>query len=648
MSVDIISPAPPAVVNFEVLKGFTITPLPGNSTACPDTHFLCPADGYCLPVYLRCNGFIDCTGNADEVHCNSYTCPGFYRCRKGGHLSVCVHVSHLCDGTFHCPLHDDELWCGLVCPQYCVCHGMAFTCSRAFQVVDHPNLRYLEAAGSGILLGDVLQNTMLVHLGVRSCGWVNLTVITLPNLLSLDLSDNVLSHISFIYFSNVYHLQRLVLAYNPLNRQFSDFNDRLQLTSLNFVNLSRTPLESLSFKNLSTMMPSLKVMDLSYSKLKAIYGRSSFMSLQVLDLRGCPVIHFSRDFMKSMNLLVRVYSENFKLCCPVVLPEYFRGDCVAPSDEISSCEALLKSDIYRCALALFSLLALTGNLGSIAYRFVFTSETIKHGFSIFVMHLCVSDCLMGAYLAMIGVADRVYLGSYLWSDVLWKSSVTCSIAGFISLLSSEVSAFLICLITLDRFLALRFPFSQVRFRARSTNVACLIVWTLGLILAATPLLPVTSHWEFYSQTGVCIPLPITRADFAGHGYSFGVMIVCNLVMFVLTALGQAFIYWSVRRNSICKEHQDKGKDHRDKVIAIRLFSIAMSDFLCWFPIGLCGVLARIGVVIPGEVNVALAIFVLPLNSALNPFIYTLNLIQEKRRKAREDRFQRFVISLLKA
>ena len=63
--------------------------------------------------------------------------------------------------------------------------------------------------------------------------------------------------------------------------------------------------------------------------------------------------------------------------------------------------------------------------------------------------------------------------------------------------------------------------------------------------------------------------------------------------------------------------------------------IVVSDFFCWFPIGSLGLLASTGTAIPGEVNVAMAIFVLPLNSALKPFLYTLKMIHEKRQNARE-------------
>ncbi|KAL8585873.1 hypothetical protein ACOMHN_056468 [Nucella lapillus] len=131
------------------------------------------------------------------------------------------------------------------------------------------------------------------------------------------------------------------------------------------------------------------------------------------------------------------------------------------------------------------------------------------------------------------------------------------------------------------------------------------------------------------------------------------MIVCNLVLFMLIAVGQSLIYWSVRSNAISeqkKKDMNKGSEgvkSKEAIIAIRLLTVAMSDFLCWFPIGLCGLLAAVDVVISGEVNVAMAIFVLPLNSALNPFLYTLNIILEKRKKAQELRLQNILHAHLK-
>nr|KAG5695380.1 hypothetical protein BaRGS_033593 [Batillaria attramentaria] len=93
---------------------------------------------------------------------------------------------------------------------------------------------------------------------------------------------------------------------------------------------------------------------------------------------------------------------------------------------------------------------------------------------------------------------------------------------------------------------------------------------------------------------------------------------------------------SVRRNSF----QSDKSNAKDATIARRLTTIVLTDFLCWFPVSCLGLQAFTGTPIPSEVNVALAIFVLPLNSALNPFLYTLNIVLEKRRKAREARDSR--------
>ena len=110
------------------------------------------------------------------------------------------------------------------------------------------------------------------------------------------------------------------------------------------------------------------------------------------------------------------------------------------------------------------------------------------------------------------------------------------------------------------------------------------------------------------------------------------MIILNFVLFLLIAVGQTLIYWSVRSNSISSS---KKTGSRDVTIARRLTTIVLSDFLCWFPVGLLGVLASTGTAIPGELNVAVAIFVMPFNSALNTFVYTFNVLMEKRQKAQE-------------
>ena len=639
---------PPALVNFNalsILDSLTITPLrsgDNQSVVCPESHFQCPGEGYCLPVYVICNGVYDCPGRQDEAACDGFTCPGFYRCRGS---RVCLHASQVCDSMYQCPQRDDELFCDLTCPESCTCHGRSFFCNQTFPCLKYPDLRYLHARGSALSPRDLRNNSMLIFLSLAACRVQVMDDFVFPNLHALDLSDNQIADVRVTYLESMPNLQVLFLGGNPVVSLFSDNEKNLSsFAMLKWLDLSRVKIRVIDVSVLSAF-PNLAKLNMSQSGVNTVEKGSlqTVTNLRQLDVRGCPLTQIPEDLFLGLDKLQAVFSDNYKLCCPATLPTGFNLDrCVAAFDDISSCDALLRSDLYRVILFIFASLALLGNLGSFFTRAIVFKSSGKSGFAVFVTHLSLSDFLMGLYLAIIGIADRLYLGTYLWNDVGWKHSAACRLAGFISLLSSEVSAFIVCLITLDRFIALRFPFSSLRFGKRSAVVACVLTWVVGTLIAAFPFTPPVRHWHFYSQTGICIPLPITRQDFAGHNYAFGVMIILNFVLFVLIASGQASIFFSIRANRMTVT--DTTRKSTDTTIARRLITIAVSDFLCWFPIGLLGMLGAQGHPVPGEVNVAMAIIVLPLNSALNPFLYNLNMLLEKRQKVREKTLLRSIVA----
>ena len=621
---------PPAIISLDGHGDFTQKPLSENE-ACPDTHFRCAGESaYCLPVYLRCNQVYDCPGQEDEADCGTYRCPSFYRCRSS---MVCVHAVHMCDGVFQCPEHDDEVFCQLSCPEGCRCQGLAFVCSLSFEAHLHPNLRFLDARNSGMSLGDLVHHFYLIQLNLAHCGIEKLPRMAFHNLVKLDLSENGIKFVDMNSFQKLENLRVLILHNNPIS-SISCVGCTFDHMFLQHVDLSNSQLREFDtgpFANFSNV----QYFNLSSSPIHIIgeVGFSETPRLQVLDMRNIPLASFPKTMIKNLHGLRTVYAENYKLCCKATLPDYFDlNKCFAPTDEISSCEELLRSNLYRFFLWIFASMSILGNLGSFVYRLCSKERASKVGFDVLVTNLSVSDFLMGVYLVIIGAADRLYHGNYIWHDKSWKSSVLCQIAGCLSLLSSEVSAFIICLITLDRLLVFRYPFSAVRFRRQSAKIACGIAWAIGFALAVIPFLPMTYHWRFYGQTGICIPLPITRNIVNGRRYSFAIMSVLNLILFVLIAVGQVFIFLSVRHNSIAS---DPTRQSRDIAIARTLATIVLTDFLCWFPIGLLGLLASVGVPIPDEVNVGIAIFVLPLNSALNPFLYTLNMQMERRRRATE-------------
>lgn len=69
------------------------------------------------------------------------------------------------------------------------------------------------------------------------------------------------------------------------------------------------------------------------------------------------------------------------------------------------------------SVPVFASLALIGNVGSLVGRALLRkpSRSPVSSHAVFVTHLSLSlsDFVMGLYLAMIGVADRLYQGTYL-------------------------------------------------------------------------------------------------------------------------------------------------------------------------------------------------------------------------------------------
>ena len=145
------------------------------------------------------------------------------------------------------------------------------------------------------------------------------------------------------------------------------------------------------------------------------------------------------------------------------------------------------------------------------------------------------------------------------------------------------------------------------------------------------------------------------------------MIVPNSLMMTLMTLGQLLMRLATHLSPSHPHDTASSTPHRDTRAVLlmsgastattnahhsraarRFGSLVMSHILCWFIIGLLGLLASIGVAIPGDVNVAMAIVVPPVNSALNPFLYTLCLVRERRQKAQAERVKKLIVSRIKA
>ncbi|WAR04763.1 GR101-like protein, partial [Mya arenaria] len=142
-------------------------------------------------------------------------------------------------------------------------------------------------------------------------------------------------------------------------------------------------------------------------------------------------------------------------------------------------------------------------------------------------------------------------------------------------------------------------------------------------MAATiPLLP-GSYFDgtFYTSRAVCTALPLTRDRQSGWAYSVAMFIGFNFVSFIVIAFGQSIIFYEIRKAPSRRARLNVNTSNDFKVGRTLLLVVA-TDFLCWFP----ACLHCFDVPIPGVVYAWTVVLVLPVNSALNPFLYTISML----------------------
>jgi hypothetical protein len=233
---------------------------------------------------------------------------------------------------------------------------------------------------------------------------------------------------------------------------------------------------------------------------------------------------------------------------------------------------------------------------------------------------------MGIYLLFIGTYDELWKGEYFQHDVDWRAGVKCKIAGVISTLSSEVSILILVAITADRMNTILFEFSSRRPNLKVAHAICLSIWIIGFALSITPLLVPSyfndkvSGFSFYGRSTVCLPLQLSANRPAGWKYSVGVFIGFNGAAFLFILVGYIAIFNKVQRSA----RRVRASRSSESSLGKRVFFVIFTDFCCWMPIIILGLLSLTGHFNDPAVYMWIAAFVLPVNSSINPILYTFS------------------------
>ncbi|KAL8602528.1 hypothetical protein ACOMHN_058466 [Nucella lapillus] len=617
---------------------FTTSPLAGP---CPRGFFQCTRGGYCLELSLRCNGVADCAGRQDEAGCQDYACPGLYRCRGS---RICLPDSELCDGFPKCPLLDDESFCDLECPPGCTCYGLAFFCPGGFTGREFPECRYLDASGSGVGSQNLAHNMMLVYLSLARCGLTRFTNVTLPNLLYLDLTDNLLQHLTSLHLHRVHNLRVLLLAGNSLAASGLEDSEMpgLPLT-LRSLDLSRVALPVLEVHR---SLPELQRLNLSATGLEVLEepGFQALPALRALDLRACPLTSIPPGLFYGLKQLGSVRADTFRVCCPAVLPAGFNlKKCHADANSLSSCERLLKNKLHVVFVAVFAVFCVLANMVHVGIQVLVKNERVfSSSFAILLVHLCGSDFVMGVYLTVIGLADHFFQDVYLWKDVSWRHGLTCKLTGSLLLLSCEVSSFLVLSITLER-LAATYHGGEWKVPPAVAHATGVVCWLAGAALATGPYF--RDQGAVFSTSGLCVPPPFSPHS---RGYVHGITILFLTALHALVFLLQVPLYLRTRPQ-IMDILDTQQKPRLESGSARCFLPVAVARCLCWTS------LAGVGwtwCVHPqscgGGVRETLGLVALPLGSVLQPIMYCYGLWQERQLSLHQERVRQFILAKRKA
>ncbi|XP_065158944.1 lutropin-choriogonadotropic hormone receptor isoform X2 [Atheta coriaria] len=462
----------------------------------------------------------------------------------------------------------------------------------------------------------------------------------LSKLQVLDLEDNKISFIHPDAFLSISHIEDLNLGNNVFSiLPFAGLERLLHLKTFNNPNLREFPPPE--------VFPRIQTLVLAYA-----YHCCAFLPLipsnpppRAKDIIVFPDIDdidlniwnsSSIDLWPSMQNISHKFGKKFKALWdrigtdftypgnfPAYMEEYTEEElnritgsdgppgkiqCLPLPGPFLPCQDLFDWWTLRCGVWIVFLCAMLGN-GTVVFVLIFSRSKMDVP-RFLVCNLAAADFFMGVYLGFLAVVDASTLGEFRMYAIPWQMSAGCQMAGFLGVLSSELSVYTLAVITLERNYAITHAMHlNKRLSLKHAGYIMMVGWTFAIIMAVLPLFSISDYRKF----AVCLPFETNNT--ASLTY----------VVFLMFINGIAFlILMGCYLKMYCAIRGSQAWNSNDSRIAKRMALLVFTDFLCWSPIAFFSLTAAFGLqLITLEQAKVFTVFVLPLNSCCNPFLYAI-------------------------
>ncbi|XP_045211251.1 allatostatin-A receptor-like [Mercenaria mercenaria] len=209
-------------------------------------------------------------------------------------------------------------------------------------------------------------------------------------------------------------------------------------------------------------------------------------------------------------------------------------------------------------------------------------------------------------------------------------NIWCKISNYIIYVSAYVSVYFMCLMSMDRFLAIVYPLSSKRFRTRSniyTGIACVIFFSFAINIQTFFVWEYREYYLKKSEALIYDEKKMVEIFFL----TFGIFNYCFPFIFLTVLNGSIFITL-LRTRSFMSSNVS-----RNVRAAKIVFAIEVGYFVCWTPIHVVIFLQNF-TNLNSDLELLIAEYIGNVlaygNSCLNPILYTF-VSKEYREKMKE-------------